>query len=475
MNVVTPVLLAGGSGTRLWPESRKSYPKQFLKLINDKTLFQQSTLRNTSSANLKFNPHIVMTKDEYRFVVCEQLLEVGINPKSIIIEPFQRNTAPAILCATLLAHKKNKEAILLICPSDHIISDKSAFHEAINLGIKEIHDNQIITFGVQPSFPEVGYGYLELEDTFTKKVTNLKSFIEKPSKIKAEEMFSSKKFLWNSGIFLFKAKDMISLYEEHASDMVVNVRKSIENAVSDLGFLRLEKSYWSECKSISIDYAIMEKAKNLSVVPFLKKWSDLGDWNSVWKEMDQDKNGVALSKNAFALNCENALLKSESDDQVIFGLGLKDIIAIAMRDAVLVCNKNETQNIKEVVKILDANNISQGKNLQRDFRPWGYFDILFKTNYFVVKKISLKPKSSISLQSHKFRSEHWIVVEGKAKVQVENEIKLVSINESVSIPIGAIHRLENLERTNLTIIEVQIGSYLEEDDIVRYKDDYNRN
>lgn len=474
MNVVTPILLAGGSGARLWPLSRKKYPKQFTKLTSNETLFQQSALRFVNSDMVQFGPLITVTNSIYRFVVSEQLRSVGVDPGPILIEPEAKNTAPAIIAATILAYKENKDAIMISVPSDHIIPDIKYFNEVIADGVKQVKNQKIVTFGIIPSYPEKGYGYLQLNNKEDKGPKQVLRFIEKPDETSAKKMLDQGNYLWNSGIFMFRAENMIAAFNFHEKEMLLTVQKSLERSVFDLEFIRLDKHSWSYLNEISIDYAIMEKAKNLVALPFLSSWSDLGTWESVWRESKKDKNGVALSKNAHAIECENTLLRSENKAQQIVGLGLKDVVAIAMPDAVLVANKNKSQDIKNVVKYLNLHNINQSEVFPKVHRPWGWFESLSLGEGFQVKRIFINPGAALSLQSHKHRSEHWIVVRGIAKVTIDQDIKMASEGQSLFVPLGFLHRLENTSKNPTIIIEVQIGTYLGEDDIIRYDDIYSR-
>ena len=471
---ITPILLAGGSGTRLWPSSRKSYPKQFMPLTDNETLFQQSAQRVLGSDGLEFNPHIIITNSHFRFIVGEQLEAVGINPGRIIIEPEPKNTAPAIIAATIFAQKDNKDAVIITTPTDHIISDTKEFHRAIKIGLKEIENGKIVTFGISPSYPETGYGYIHLDKSNSQGLSKVLKFIEKPNELLARRMLNEGNYFWNSGIFMFRAKDMITAFELYAKDIISKVVKSVDQSVEDLSFTKLDKDYWSDLKEISIDYAIMEKAKNLVAIAYSSGWSDLGNWDSVWREAKQDHNGVVLSKNSHAIECKNTLLRSESKNQEIVGLGLEGIVAISMPDAVLVADKNKSQNVKQVVEYLKSQNISQSEEFIKDYRPWGSFEILSEGPGFKVKRISVKPGASLSLQSHKYRSEHWVVVEGSAMITIDKNVKVIGPGQSTYVPLGSIHRLQNREKNILTIIEVQIGTYLGEDDIIRYEDIYSR-
>ena len=475
MNKVTPVLLAGGSGTRLWPLSRKSYPKQFVKLFGEHSLFQKSALRLASSDKVSFQPHFVLTSSDFRFIVAEQLEIIGFQTNTILIEPEVKNTSPAILAASLSLFEQDEDMILLVAPSDHIIINQQEFHQAIALGLKEVLKSKVVTFGITPTYPETGYGYLQINNQKGITSKKVERFIEKPEQSVANEMFKSGNFLWNSGIFMFRAKDMISMFKKMSPKTYINVKESVNNSDYDLKFVRLHRDHWSKLKNESIDYAIMEKANNLVAVPFHSKWSDLGGWDAVWKDMDKDSNGVALTPNSYSIDCKNTLLRTESNQQQLVGLGLENIIAVAMPDAVLVANKDKAQDVKKVVTILNELNISASEFFPKDYRPWGWFESLILTETFQVKRIHVNPKASLSLQSHKYRSEHWVVVKGIAKVTIDSEVKLLYEGESVFVPVGAIHRLENPSKKNIMVlIEVQTGTYFGEDDIIRYEDKYKR-
>lgn len=475
MTEIIPVLLAGGSGTRLWPLSRKSYPKQFAKLIGDQSLFQMSALRLMSSDAVKFAPHISMTNVDFRFIVGEQLQSAGIQPGPILIEPEGKNTAPAILAASLYAYERDADAILLVAPSDHVIPDVERFHEALAKGLGAVQDKIIVTFGITPTRPETGYGYLELSSKPSLgEAVDLVRFIEKPDATRALQMSQAGNYLWNAGIFLFRAADMIEAFKIHAPALIAHVKASLNGVEADLDFLRLDPYAWSQCESVSIDYAVMEHASNLVAVPFSAGWSDLGGWDAVWNEMDHDSSGVALSAHAHAIDCKNTLLRSESDALELVGLGLENILAIAMPDAVLIAHKDRSQDVKHVINKLKSDSKPQAETFPKDHRPWGWFETLAIRGRFQVKRIFVKPGAALSLQSHHHRSEHWIVVEGTAKVTIDQEVKLVTEGQSVYIPLGAVHRMKNPGKVPMVLIEVQTGTYLGEDDIIRYEDIYSR-
>ncbi len=477
MNSVVPVILCGGSGTRLWPLSRKSYPKQFTRIVGQDSLLQSCAKRLSGGGDtLSFADPVILTNTDFRFMVTEQLLEAGVNPGTVLIEPEARNTAPAVLAAAMHIAATDPEALILIAPSDHVIPDTPAFWQAVEAGVEAVQNGRLVTFGITPTHPETGYGYLELDSAPDKsgQAKPLLRFVEKPDANTAQGMVDAGNFLWNAGIFLFSAKDIIAAYTEHAPGLMSPMQHAVDDAKVDLGFLRLDPTAWAKADNISIDFAVMEKADNLSVVPFTGHWSDLGSWAAVQQESGVDANGVAMSGPVTAIDCENALLRSEHDGLELVGLGLKDMLVVAMPDAVLVADLNRTQDVGQVVKTLRANAVPQADSFARDHRPWGYFETLALSDRFQVKRIVVKPGAALSLQSHMHRAEHWIVVSGTAKVTIDDTVKLVSENESVYVPLGAVHRMENPGKVPMVLIEVQTGSYLGEDDIVRYEDVYAR-
>ena len=474
MTQITPILLCGGSGTRLWPLSRKSYPKQFVPLVGEETLFQSSAKRLSGQG---FAAPMVLTNSDFRFIVTEQLAEAGLDPAAILIEPEGRNTAPAVLAAALWLEKTDPETLMLVAPSDHVVPDAPAFRAAVSAGVSAAEAGDLVTFGIKPTHAETGYGYLELAEDpgdFSAKPLKLNRFVEKPDAARAAQMVDAGTYLWNAGIFLFSVKTILAAFDAHAPDLMAPVREAVDQGKPDLGFLRLDPAAWAKADDISIDYAVMERAENLSVVPFAAGWSDLGGWDAVWREASRDTRGVATAGHATALDCDDTLLRSEDERMEVVGIGLKNIITVAMPDAVLVADAARAQDVKEAVTALKAKSAKQATMFPKDHRPWGWFESLVIGDRFQVKRIHVHPGAALSLQSHHHRSEHWIVVEGTAKVTVDDEVKLISENQSVYIPLGAKHRMENPGKVPMVLIEVQTGSYLGEDDIIRYEDVYAR-
>ncbi|MBK5928012.1 mannose-1-phosphate guanylyltransferase/mannose-6-phosphate isomerase [Rhodobaculum claviforme] len=471
---ITPVLLCGGSGTRLWPLSRKSYPKQFVPLVGQETLFQASARRLSGPG---YAPPLVLTGADFRFIVTEQLTAAGIDPGAVLIEPMGRNTAPAVLAAALWLEHNDPDTLMLVAPSDHVVPDAEAFRAAVAEATAPARAGQIVTFGIRPDRPETGYGWLELPEALAADATAagpLVRFVEKPDAEHAAQMLADGRYLWNAGIFLFSVRAILAAFEAHAPALLDPVRRAVDGAQADLGFLRLAPGPWAGAEDISIDYAVMEQAENLAVVPFGAGWSDLGDWNAVWREAGPDGDGNVVSEHATAIDCTGSLLRSESPRQEVVGIGLEDIIAVAMPDAVLVARRGDAQRVKEAVSALKARQSPQAESFPVDHRPWGYFESLVIGTRFQVKRIVVHPGAALSLQSHHHRSEHWIVVQGTARVTVDDTVTLVTENQSVYIPLGAVHRMENPGKLPMVLIEVQTGSYLGEDDIIRYEDVYAR-
>ena len=468
--VITPLILCGGSGTRLWPLSRKGFPKQFTPLAGERSLFQQAALRLSGPG---YGAPLIVTNADFRFIVMEQLEQAGLAPGAVLIEPSARNTAPAILAAALHAAATDPAALLLVAPSDHLVPDAAAFRAAVATGADAARAGRIVTFGIRPTRAETGYGWLEPGDGDA-PVLPLRRFVEKPDAATAQGLLAGGRHLWNAGIFLFSAQTILDAFAAHAPDLIPPVRAAVEGARSDLGFLRLDPAAWAGARDISIDYAIMERAADLDVVPFDGGWSDLGDWDAVWRESGPDAGGMVTHGPVTAIDCEGSLLRSESGGVELVGIGLQGMIAVAMPDAVLVAPRARAQDVKLAVAALKSRGAKQAESFARDHRPWGWFETLALGDRFQVKRIVVKPGAALSLQSHVHRAEHWIVVSGTARVTVDGEVRLLTENQSVYIPLGAIHRLENPGKLPMTLIEVQTGAYLGEDDIQRYEDRYAR-
>ena len=469
MHKLHPVVLCGGSGTRLWPSSRKAYPKQFATFFEKTSLFQ-STLRRF--AGPQFEAPLVMTAEEYRFLAVDQSTSQGLMDAHVVVEPTARDTAPAILAAALLL-ADNPDDMMLVTPSDHIIADVPAFHAAIEAGKEAAQDGALVTFGVKPERPETGFGYLQLAGR-PNGLTTVTKFTEKPDQATAEAMLDAGHYLWNAGIFLGRIQDFISAFDTYAPEMVGAVHASVAAAKRDLNFTRLDHASYASAKAESIDYAIMEKAEWVVAVPLDCGWSDLGSWQALWETFGPDNHGNASSGDVNLIDCSNSLLRSEDPNVVLVGLGLNGIVAVATRDAVLVADKSRSQEVKNAVESLRALGKPQADQYPRFHRPWGWYETLCLDERFQVKRIMVKPGGVLSLQSHHHRSEHWIVVAGTAQVTIGQNVRLVSENESVYIPLGETHRMANPGKVPMYLIEVQTGAYLGEDDIVRYEDIYQR-
>lgn len=467
-DTIIPLILCGGSGTRLWPLSRKGFPKQFSELLGGESLFRMA-LRRLSGPG--YGAPVIVTGSDFRFIVTEQMAAAGVTPGAILIEPAPRNTAPAILAGVLQVAQADPDALILVAPSDHLIPDAGAFRAAVAAGVPAARSGRIVTFGIAPTRPETGYGWLEL-DGVPQGTTPLplRRFVEKPDAARAAALLATGTHAWNAGIFLFTAATFLDAARAHAADLLPPVQGALDGATRDLGFLRLAAAPWSQAPDISVDYAVMERAANLSVVPFAAAWSDLGDWDAVWRETGP----APATRTVTAIDCEGSLLRSEAEGLELVGIGLTDIIAVAMPDAVLVAHRSRAQEVRQAVAALKAKGAKQAEAFPRDHRPWGWFETLALGDRFQVKRIVVHPGAALSLQSHMHRAEHWIVVQGTARVTVDAEVRLVTENQSVYIPLGAKHRMENPGKVELVLIEVQTGAYLGEDDIIRYEDVYAR-
>ena len=471
---INPVILCGGTGTRLWPLSRESYPKQFLSLKKEEkfSLLQKTIKRISTLKNLK--TPILVCNEEHRFIVAEQMRELNIYEFIILLEPFGRNTAPAITLAALKSIEFEEDPTLLVLSSDHEIKNIKQFLKVIDMGLKFAEMNKLVTFGIIPKSAETGYGYIKASKAFGDKIEGLKieSFIEKPDKNMAEQLVKDNRFTWNSGMFMFKAKEIINEINKFSPEILLSCKQAINKSKFDLDFQRLDKASFKKCKNISIDIAVMEKTSRGIVIPLDAGWSDVGSWEVVWENSEKDKSGNYEEGMVVLDNIKNSYFKSEN--RLIVGIDLEDLIVIETRDAILISNKKSSQKVKNVVNYLKKNNIPEGKTHTKVFRPWGHYLSVVEGNRWQVKLIMVKPGGKLSLQLHHHRSEHWVIVSGTAKVEVDNKVEILSENQSVYIPLGSRHRLSNPGKVSLTLIEVQSGSYIGEDDIERIEDFYGR-
>ena len=472
---IVPVILCGGFGTRLWPLSRKSFPKQFLTINsnNKKSLLQKTQERILDLKNI--TSPIIICNEEHRFIVAEQMREINIIPTGILLEPFGRNTAPAITLSALKALEKEQDPYLLVLSSDHEVKDEKKFVEVLEKGINYASNNKLVTFGVIPDSPETGYGYIKSEKelrTDPIEASNIESFIEKPSKNKAKELIKDNRFSWNSGMFLFKAKILLQEMKKFSPEILKYCKESLKPNLYDLDFQRLDINAFSKCPNVSIDVAIMEKTKLGAVLPLKAGWSDIGNWNSIWKVADKNKEGNFLEGKVFAKKTSNCYVKAES--RIISTIGIKNLIIAETNDAILIADREHTEDVKDIVDTLKANNIPEGQEHKKIYRPWGYYESVIDESRWKVKSINVKPGERLSLQRHHHRSEHWIVVSGTAEVEINEKKIILHENQSIYIPQGSKHRLTNPGKITLNLIEVQSGSYLGEDDIERFEDNYGR-
>ncbi len=467
--MIIPVILAGGSGTRLWPLSRNLQPKQFISLINDTTLFQDTILRLPKDI---INP-IIICNEGHRFLAAEQLRQINKSSKGIIIEPEGRNTAPAITLAALKLINDYKDPILLVLPADHLIQDTEAFHESIRFAKTLAEKNKLITFGIKPNKAETGYGYIEADINDTAKYFNVRSFTEKPNQENANQYLESGNFFWNSGMFMFKASVYLEEIKKFAPRILNCCTKSFQTENKDLDFIRLNNNEFLKCPEKSIDYAVMEHTKEAVVLPLDANWSDIGSWDALMESKSKDRNGNVIEGDVILDNVNNTYVYSTN--RLVSAIGVSDLIIVDTKDALMVTSKHDSQNIKNIVNKLKKHSRPETEHHRKVYRPWGYYDSIDVGNGFQAKRISVNPGAKLSLQKHRHRAEHWVVVSGIAKITCGNKTFNLKKNQSTYIPKGEIHRLENQESFELEIIEIQTGDYLGEDDIIRLDDDYERN
>ena len=462
--MIIPVILCGGSGTRLWPLSRKLYPKQFISLVNDNTLFQDTILRLPKEVA---NP-LIVCNEEYRFLAAEQLRQINKDSNEIILEPIGKNTAPAIALAALAA---GNDPILLVLPADHVIEDEEYFKKLVLKALSLAESGKLITFGVVPTKAHTGYGYIKsgrkLDNGFV-----VDQFMEKPSIQNAKRYFESGEYYWNSGIFLFNSSRYLEELNKFRPDIYQACKNSMRGTKTDFNFLRVDKESFKECPNESVDYAVMENTADAVVIPMDVGWSDIGSFSSLWDITNKDKNGNVIQGDVITHNSNNSFIRS--DDKMIAAIGVDNLVIAATKDAVMIANKDNAHDVNIIARQLKDNKRNEWKTHREVYRPWGKYDLVDFGDHYQVKKITVKPGAALSLQKHQHRAEHWIVVIGTAKVTKGKETILLAENESVDIPIGMIHSLENPGKVDLELIEIQTGSYLGEDDIIRLEDQYGR-
>ena len=467
--MIVPVILSGGSGTRLWPLSRKLHPKQFINLVNETTLFQDTILRLPKDVA----EPLIICNEEHRFLAAEQLREIGKKTKGIILEPEGRNTAPAIALAALQFINKGEDPILLVLSADHLIKNIEAFHQSITIASELAENNKLITFGVVPDKAETGYGYIEANINNTDDYYSIKSFTEKPSQKNAKKYLDSVNYLWNSGMFMFKASVFLSELEKFEPEILSACKKSCTTKNIDSDFIRIDNDAFYQCPNESIDYAVMEFTKNGVVIPLDANWSDVGSWSSLWDIKTKDNNDNVSEGDVFLEDVKNTY--TYSSNRLVSVIGVSNLVIVDTQDALLVADKQQTHNIKKIVARLNSDKRSEVDSHRKVFRPWGYYDLVDSGEGFQVKRIVVNSGAKLSLQKHKYRAEHWVVVKGVALVTCGDKTFELVENQSTYIPQGSLHRLENHQDIPLEIIEIQTGSYLGEDDIIRFEDDYQRN
>ncbi len=473
---IYPVILCGGKGTRLWPLSRKSLPKQFLSLNSQSkySLLQQTQIRIKKFKD--FYNTIFICNEEHRFLVAEQLREIDVKPNSIILEPIGRNTAASIALAAFQSLESNKDPILLILSSDHLMTCDENFNKGLKQAFKLANCGRIVTFGIKPTFPNTGFGYIQSKKPLnfrSAEGSEIKSFIEKPTLSLAKEFLLDERYSWNSGMFAFKASTIISEIKKFNPDIIDCCKNALESSKEDLDFKRIEEAVFSDCPSCSVDVAVMEKTKIGSVVPLNINWTDIGSWKSLWEYEKKNEQGNVIEGKVFLNNVNNSYFNS-SRNRLLVGMGLKDLIVVDTDDVTLISDKNSSQEVKNLVEEIKSTGMEEAENHKTGFRPWGNYLSIAKDEFWQVKLITVKPGHSLSLQKHKYRAEHWVVVKGIAQVRIEDKIFKLKENQSTFISLGLKHQLSNPGQENLMIIEVQCGTYLGEDDIIRYEDNYGR-
>lgn len=463
-----PVILSGGSGTRLWPLSRGQYPKQFLPLVSNHTMIQETVLRLNGVNGLK--SLIAVCNEDHRFMLAEQMREIGVRPQAIILEPVGKNTAPAVAIAALSA--ESEDDILLILPADHVVENRPAFHEAVIQARELAEQDLMVTFGIVATEPETGYGYIKAGNLRHGAAFNVAAFVEKPDVSTAQRYIECGDYFWNSGMFAFKAGCFLRELEKFNPKMLEVCKEALKAAKADFDFTRLDKAIFSTCPSDSIDYAVMEKTDKAVVIPLDAGWNDVGSWSALWDVTDKDDLGNAIKGDVLTVDTVNSYIHSSS--KLVAAIGVKDLVVVETDDAVMVAAKDRVQDVKLIVDQLKTKKRDEAESHRKVYRPWGHYDLVDCGDRHHTKRIVVKPGAKLSVQKHHHRAEHWVVVKGTAWVNKGGESTLVTENESIYIPVGVVHSLENPGVIPLEMVEVQSGSYLGEDDIVRYEDQYGR-
>jgi mannose-1-phosphate guanylyltransferase / mannose-6-phosphate isomerase len=472
--MIIPVILSGGSGSRLWPLSRELYPKQLLPLVSDRTMLQETVIRLEGLPEL--GQPMVICNEQHRFMVAEQLRQVGAEQATILLEPVGRNTAPAVALAALQAGAAGEDPLLLVLPADHVIRDAAAFRAAAQAGAALAEEERLVTFGIVPDKAETGYGYIKAGASLASPVPAaafaVAAFVEKPDLATAERYVAAGDYYWNSGMFLFRASVYLEELERFAPAMLAACRKALETAQQDLDFIRVDAAAFAACPADSIDYAVMEKTAAAAVIPLAAGWSDVGSWSALWEVAQADAAGNVLVGDVLAADSRNSYLHASS--RMLATVGVEDLVVVETADAVLVAGKDRVQDVKKIVEQLKRDGRGEALLHRKVNRPWGSYESIDSAERFQVKHIIVRPGATLSLQMHHHRAEHWVVVRGTARVTRGDEVLTLSENQSTYIPLGVTHRLENPGRIPLELIEVQSGSYLGEDDIVRFEDKYGR-
>ncbi|HCB1578881.1 mannose-1-phosphate guanylyltransferase/mannose-6-phosphate isomerase [Citrobacter braakii] len=470
--MLLPVIMAGGTGSRLWPMSRELYPKQFLRLYGQRSMLQETVLRLD---DVDAREPVVICNQEHRFLVAEQLRQINKLSHNIILEPVGRNTAPAIALAALSAIENGDDPILLVLAADHIINNKLAFHQAVKSAFKFAMQGRLVTFGIVPTGAETGYGYIHRgqEEVLGENIAyQVSRFVEKPNKETAESYLASGEYYWNSGMFMFRAKKYLEELEKFRPDILESCKAAIRGCKDSDEFIKIDRDLFIACPDESVDYAVMEKTTDAVVVGLDADWSDVGSWSALWEVSPKDKKGNVLTGDTFMHNANNCYINT--DEKLVAAIGVDNLVIINTKDAVLVVDKDQVQDVKKVVEYLKANHRSEYKRHREIYRPWGRCDVVVQTERFNVNRITVKPGAAFSMQMHHHRTEHWVVLSGTGEVTIKDQKFLLTENQSTFIPIGAQHRLENPGKIPLELLEIQSGSYLGDDDIIRIKDQYGR-